>query len=170
MRLSLNAQSYRCVPTVLWQEKYAGLDSYAGVLLFYHIWARMDPILTKCRPDVLSLPANTHLRLYTSTNTRCVAEGTLEEYSQGGTWGSTGLTIGRVTGGATRMVVRLTVKHVPGAFVLHPGEGGGQVQALEELELGALVLWDAVSWVPGTVVCAGCSLNIKIIIIWAVTG
>ncbi|CAM9672667.1 unnamed protein product, partial [Ectocarpus sp. 6 AP-2014] len=127
------------------QEKYAGLDSYAGVLLFYRIWARMDPILTECRPDVLSLPANTHLRLYTSTNTRCVAEGTLEEYSQDGTWGSTGLTIGRVTGGATRMVVRLTVKHVPGAFVLHPGEGGGQVQALDELELGALVLWDAIN-------------------------
>lgn len=106
----------------------------------------MDPILTECRPDVLSLPANTHLRLYTSTNTRCVAEGTLVDYSQGGKWGRTGLKVGLVTGGATRMVVRLTVKHVPGAFVLHPGEGGGEVQALEELDLGALVLWDAVSW------------------------
>ncbi|CAN0445314.1 unnamed protein product, partial [Ascophyllum nodosum] len=127
------------------QEKYAGLDSYAGVLLFYHIWARMDPIFTERRPDVLSLPVNTPLRLYTSTNSRCVAEGTLIDYPQRSTWGSTGLTIGRVTGGATRMVIKLTARHIPGAFTLHPGKDGGQVQALDELELGALVLWDAIN-------------------------
>ena len=134
------------VPMVLSQVKYAGLDSYAGVLIFYHIWARMDPIFTERRPDVLSLPVNTPLRLYTSTNSRCVAEGTLVDYPQGSTWGSTGLTIGRVTGGATRMVIKLTARHIPGAFTLHPREDGGQVQALDELELGDLVLWNAVSW------------------------
>ena len=44
------------------------------------------------------------------------------------------------------MVIKLTARHIPGAFTLHPGKDGGQVQALDELELGALVLWDAVSW------------------------
>jgi len=105
----------------------------------------MDPIYTEPRPDVESLPADTTLRLYTATNTRCVAEGGLVLYGER-TWGDTRLVVGRRDGRATRMVVRLTKKYIPGAFALHPGEGGGEPQALDHLKLGTLVLWDAVSW------------------------
>lgn len=130
--------------SVMAQVKYAGLDSYASVLLFYHVHHRMDPIYTEPRPDVLSLLADTPLRLYTATNTRCVAEGTKVDYGQP-MWGDTGLMVGPKEGRATRMVVRLTKKHVPGALALHPREDGGERQALDQLDLGNLVLWDAVS-------------------------
>ena len=56
------------------------------------------------------------------------------------------LVIGRREGGATRMVVRLTKKYIPGALALHPQEDGGEPKALDQLEVGTLVLWDAVSW------------------------
>lgn len=127
------------------QVKYAGLDSFAGVLLFYYIHHRMDPVFTERRPDVLSLDAGTPLRLYTRTNSRCVAEGTLAEYPRERMWGSTDLALGQGAGRVTRMVVKLTKKHIPGALALHPGEAGGELQALDQLEVGTLVLWDAVS-------------------------
>ena len=57
------------------QFNYAGLDARAGVLLFYHVHQRMDPIFTEPRPDVAALSADTTLRLYTATNTRYVAKG-----------------------------------------------------------------------------------------------
>lgn len=127
------------------QVKYAGLDSFAGVLLFYYIHHRMDPVFTERRPDVLALRAGTPLRLYTRTNSRCVAEGTLAEYPRGRTWGSTNLALGQRQGGTTRMVAKLTEKLIPGALALYPGEAGGEAQALGQLEVGILVLWDAVS-------------------------
>lgn len=133
------------IHSLLTQITYAGLDSYAGVLLYYHVYSRMDPVYTEPRPDVLSLPADTTLRLYTVTNTRCVGEGTLAGYGEQ-TWGNTGLAIGRREGGTTRMVVRLTKKYIPGALALYPCHDGGEPQALEALELGTLMLWDAVSW------------------------
>lgn len=91
-----------------------------------------------------SLPAETTLRLYTASNTRCVAEGKLVDYEER-KWGDTRLVVGCREGGATRMVVRLTKKYIPGALALYPRENGGEPQALDQLELGALVLWDAVS-------------------------
>ena len=91
-----------------------------------------------------SLPADTTLRLYTATNTRCVAEGGLVLYGER-TWGDTRLVVGRRDGRATRMVVRLTKKYIPGALALHPQENGDEPKALDQLEVGTLVLWDAVS-------------------------
>ena len=62
------------------------------------------------------------------------------------TWGAARLVVGRREGRASRMVVRLTKKHVPGTMALHPQEDDGEPQALDQLQLGTLVLWDAVSW------------------------
>lgn len=96
--------------------------------------------LLRPRPDVESLPAETTLRLYTATNTRCVAEGDVVDYGER-TCGDTRLVIGRRGEGATRMVLRLRKKYIPGALALHPQEDGGEPQALD--------LWDAVSWEEG---------------------
>lgn len=140
----LCSRTFCILSSVMVQVTYAGLDAYAGVLLFDYVYHRMDPVFTEPRPDVESLPADTTLRLYTATNSRCVAEGTLEEYGNR-TWGRTELIVGRREAGTPRVVVRLTKKHIPGALALHPGEGGGEPQALDQLELGDHVLWDAVS-------------------------
>ena len=72
-------------------------------------------------------------------------KGTLVDYGER-TWGAARLVVGRRQGRASRMVVRLTKKHVPGTMALHPQEDDGEPQALDQLQLGALVLWDAVSW------------------------
>ena len=80
----------------------------------------------------------------------CTRRPTLVAWQRGGlcserTWGDTRLVVGRRDGRATRMVVRLTKKYIPGALALHPQENGDEPKALDQLEVGTLVLWDAVS-------------------------
>lgn len=95
-------------------------------------------------PDPKTLAVGTTVRLYTRTNTRCVAQGPVVNYPEGGTWGRTGLKIGRrrLT---DRIVVNLEVIHIPGALTLYGDEDGGAVRALESIGGQATVLWDTVS-------------------------
>ena len=121
------------------QFNYAGLDARAGVLLFYHVHQRTDPIFTEPQPDVAALPADTTLRLYSLRG-----QGTLVDYGER-TWGAARLVVGRRQGRASRMVVRLTKKHVPGAMALHPQEDNGEPQALDQLQLGTCLLYTSPS-------------------------
>lgn len=123
---------------------YAALDSYSSVLLFRYIMERADPIFTARRPNVETLEVGTSVRLYTKTNSRVVAVGTLLDYPGGNTWGKTGLAIGHGSG-AGRMVLKLDKMFVPGALAIHPNENGGVPQALDDLRVGGIVLWEAVS-------------------------
>lgn len=109
---------------------------------------RADPIVTARRPDVRTLAAGTPVRLYTRSNSRVVAVGTVVDYSARSPgrskWGETLFSVGH---GATaeRMVVKLANIHVPGAMASYPDEEGKDAQTLEALGTGTEVLWDAVS-------------------------
>ncbi|CAN0559962.1 unnamed protein product, partial [Laminaria digitata] len=125
------------------QADYAGLDSYVSVLVYRYIIERADPIFFTPVPDAASLAAGTTVRLYTRTNTRCVAEGAVVNFPES-TWGHTGLWIGRrrLT---DRLVVNLAVIRIPGALALYGDKDGGTARALESTGVQAMVLWDTVS-------------------------
>ena len=101
---------------------------------------RADPIFTCSRPSVEDLTQGTPLRLYTRTNSRFVAEGTLVSHGSGEKWGGTPIVVG---GG--RAVVKLTKVQVGAALTLYPNENGGALRPLREAHLGEQVLWDVVS-------------------------
>lgn len=105
---------------------------------------RIDPVLHVDPPASADLPADTIVRLYARTGTRCVGEGTVADTPTGHKWGSTSLAVGR--GRSTdRVVVKLDAILVPGALALYPNQQGDKEESLEALGVHALVLWDTVS-------------------------
>lgn len=65
--------------------KYAGLDAFAGVLLFRYAMEIMDPVLQIDPPNSADLLAGTAVRLCARTGTRCVAEGIVADHAKGET-------------------------------------------------------------------------------------
>ena len=101
---------------------------------------RADPIFTCSRPGVQDLTPGTLLRLYTRTNSRFVAEGTLVSHHSGEKWGGTQIVVG-----AGRAVVRLTKVWVLAALMLYPNKIGGALRPLQAVHPGEQVLRDVVS-------------------------
>lgn len=101
---------------------------------------RADPIFTCSRPSVPDLTLGTLLRLYTRTNSRFVAEGTLVSHGSGEKWNGT-----KVVVGVGRAVVKLTKIQVGAALMLFPDENGGALRRLRDAHVGEQVLWDVVS-------------------------
>ena len=122
------------------QVRYAALDVYASVLFFCFIMKNTDPVLTCSHPAVQDLAHGIPLRLYTRTNSRFVAEGSLVSRSSGEKWGCTKITVR-----AGRAVVRLTKIHVRTAWMLYPNKLGVESRSLQDATIGELVLWDVVS-------------------------
>ena len=123
---------------------YAGVDAYAAALLHRHIMERVDPVFVLPKPDAAALATGAPVRLYTRTNTRRIAEGTVADYNTAQTFRGTGLAIGKRPS-SDRVVVRLTDVRVPGALALHPSEDGTQALTLEAVGVQACVLWETVS-------------------------
>ncbi|CAM9783090.1 unnamed protein product, partial [Laminaria digitata] len=123
------------------QINYAGLDAFAAALLHRHVMERVDPVFVLPQPGAADLATDTLLRLYTRTNTRCIAEGTVVDYTTAGTFGKTELAVGKRPS-SDRVVVRLTTIRVPGAFALHPSEAGTQPPTLEALGVQTCALWE----------------------------
>lgn len=126
-----------------WQIIYAGLDAFAAALLRRHVMEKADPVFVLQQPDVASLTTGTAVRLYTRTNTRCIAEGTAVDYSAAQTFGGTGLAVGKRIS-SDRVVVMLTEIRVPGALALHPSEDGTRALTLQALGVQACLLQETV--------------------------
>lgn len=125
------------------EVQYAALDSYASILLYCHIIAHVDPVVTLKPPDVGELTPGTALHLYTRANSRAVAERMIVNHDWGDTWGKTSMRVGR-DNIKERVVLKVTKIVVPGALTMHPSEFGGQSQSLGEAQLSSNVLWNTV--------------------------
>lgn len=101
---------------------------------------RADPIFTCSRPSVQALSLGTPLRLYTRTNSRFVAEGTLVSDDSGEKWSGTEIVVG-----PGRAIVKLTKVQVGAALMLYPNENDGALRPLRAAHLEENVLWDVVS-------------------------
>lgn len=126
--------------TFVAQILYAALDAYASVRLYCSIMEHADPVLICPHPPAQELRVGVSLRLYTRTNSRFVAEGSLVAHASGEAWGPSTLTVRE-----GRVVVRLTKVHVAAAWMPYPSNLGETPRSLEEATDGELVLWDVVS-------------------------
>ena len=122
------------------QVRYAALDAYASVLLYCFIMKHADPVLACSHPAVQDLAHGIPLRLYTRTNSRFVAGGSLVSHGPDEKWGCTTIIVR-----AGRAVVRLIKIHVRAAWMLYPNKLGVESRSLQDATIGELVLWDVVS-------------------------
>ena len=93
----------------LLQTSYAGLDAFAGALLYKHIIANADPIHFRAPPSEGGLSLGACLHLYTKNSHTLVAHGSVVEGDRG--------VIRCVT-------ITLTAIRVPGALAPHPRAAG----------------------------------------------
>lgn len=98
---------------------YHGLDTYAAALLHREIMERVNPVFVPHQPHAAALATGTPVRLYTRSNTRCIAEGIVADYYTAQAFGGTGLAFGTPLFN-DRVVVRLTEARVPGALAPKP--------------------------------------------------
>jgi hypothetical protein len=137
----------------------ACLEPYAACWVYQRVLGQADPIHRPGPRAAADLATGQRLRLYGKTNTVCIAEGVVHEYS-GERWGSTALVVNTVgvegDGGAAaarrrlyeraqqRVVVQVTKIHIPNALARNVCQDGKR-RTLDDIGEGQLALWDVVS-------------------------
>lgn len=103
------------------QVKYAGLDAYAGILLYKFVMTNADPIHFVKPPENSDLLPGTSVRLYTKNSFSFVAGGNVVETVSGGPRTSRMLLSPRAT---RRVKVSLSAVLAPGAISPYPDASG----------------------------------------------
>jgi hypothetical protein len=128
--------------------------------------ARADPVFRTPPPAVGSLSVGATVRLYGKSNTLCIGEGIVREYT-GTCWGITKIVIhstSRTRAAAAadkRTVVEVTTIHKPDAYLRHPCQDG-QRRTLGDVALGQLALWELVSDVAASSITAPFPSHLKL--------
>jgi hypothetical protein len=140
----------------------ACLVPFAACWVYQRILAHADPIHRPGPRTAAEITSGERLRLYGKTNTVCIAEGTVQEYTAE-RWGSTAIVLNAAApragddgGGATaarqrtreraqkHVVVQITKIHIPNALSRNMCPDGKR-RTLAAIGAGQLALWDVVS-------------------------